>query len=51
VPIVHHGTALGTMNLLDVEGRYDDQSVSASRRFAAYLIPAFLAEREAAKTS
>jgi hypothetical protein len=49
VPIVHHGTALGTMNLLDVEGHYDDGSVAVSRRFAAYLIPAFLAEREAAE--
>jgi hypothetical protein len=40
---------LGTMNLLDVEGHYDDGSVAVSRRFAAYLIPAFLAEREAAE--
>lgn len=51
VPIVQHGTTLGTMNLLDAEGHYDEGSVPVALRFAPYLVPAFLAEREAARTA
>lgn len=43
VPIRHDGVTLGTMNLLDAEGRYDDDTGRIALIFAGFALPAFLA--------
>lgn len=50
IPVVLHRNVLGTLNVLDAEGSYDDDAVATACRFAPYLISAFRDEREAAAT-
>jgi hypothetical protein len=45
VPVVHDDTVLGTMNILDRAGAYDDAGGAIARRFAPFLVPGFLASR------
>lgn len=39
VPIVHEGAAIGSINLLDAEGRYDQSSVDAAVLLGARIVP------------
>ncbi|MBJ3778363.1 GAF domain-containing protein [Acuticoccus mangrovi] len=41
IPILHHGTLLGTMNILNAEGHFRDLDVKVAARFAPYLVPGF----------
>jgi hypothetical protein len=45
VPVVHDDAVLGTMNILDRAGAYDDSHGALARCFAPYLVPGFLALR------
>ena len=47
IPVVLSGRTLGTMNLLDVEGRYEPRAVATAQRFAPYLVAPFRDEAEA----
>ncbi|MFI6305361.1 GAF domain-containing protein [Amycolatopsis thailandensis] len=40
VPVVDDGRTLGVLNILDAEGRYDDDSVAAARSLAPLAVPA-----------
>ncbi|RSN61274.1 GAF domain-containing protein [Amycolatopsis sp. WAC 04182] len=40
VPVVDDGRTLGVLNLLDAEGSYDDDSVTAARSLAPLAVPA-----------
>ena len=42
VPVVYRGRLLGTMNLLDVAGHYEDTDVAKVETFAALLIGPFI---------
>jgi GAF domain-containing protein len=44
VPLVAMGQVLGTINLLDVAGRYTEQDVAVVRTVAPYLVMPFLRE-------
>lgn len=47
VPLVAMGQVLGTINLLDAEGRYDEGDVALARGVAHFLVAPFLRELEA----
>ncbi|EMD28238.1 GAF domain-containing protein [Amycolatopsis azurea] len=40
VPVVDDGRTLGVLNILDAEGSYDDDSVTAARSLAPLAVPA-----------
>jgi len=44
VPVLAFGQVLGTMNLLDAEGRYGDADLPLAREVAPYLVAPFLRE-------
>jgi transcriptional regulator with GAF, ATPase, and Fis domain len=44
VPVVHGGRTIGTMNLLDRADAYALEQVETVTPFAAFVVPAFLAE-------
>ncbi|KJC64561.1 GAF domain-containing protein [Agreia bicolorata] len=39
VPVVHEGAVIGSINLLDADGRYDHSSVDAAVLLAARIVP------------
>ena len=39
VPVIHDGATIGSINLLDAEGRYDHSSVDAAIELAARIVP------------
>jgi hypothetical protein len=45
LPVRYDGETLGTVNLLDRAGRYDDAKARLGRPFAQLAVPAFLALR------
>lgn len=42
-PVIHDGRVLGTINVLDAEGSYDDAAIDRGRHLAPLLAPAMLA--------
>lgn len=42
LPVAYDGRLLGTVNLLDAEGAYEERHVELVRPLAALLVPAFL---------
>ena len=45
LPVVHDGTALGTINLSNAAGWYDESDIPLGLVFAALAVPAYLALR------
>lgn len=45
LPVVYDGETVGTFNLLDAEGRYDETHLAAVLPFAPLAVPGFLAAR------
>lgn len=43
LPVIHQGRTLGVLNLLDVEGSYDDRTIVAARHLPALAVDALLA--------
>jgi hypothetical protein len=43
LPIVHDGAVLGTVNLLDAEGTYDERHVEPAMTIARQILPVLLA--------
>jgi hypothetical protein len=43
VPVVHEGATIGSINLLDAAGRYDQSSVHAAVALAARIVPVLAA--------
>jgi GAF domain-containing protein len=50
LPVAYDGRLLGTINLLDVEGAYEERHVELVRPLAAFLVPGFLAGLSAARS-
>ncbi|MET0605200.1 MAG: GAF domain-containing protein [Beijerinckiaceae bacterium] len=44
VPVIYDAAVIGTMNILDAEGAYDETSVAKVSHLAPLLTPAFLVE-------
>jgi hypothetical protein len=45
LPVIHGASVLGTVNLLDREGSYDESSIDPAMRIAALVTPALLQHR------
>ena len=43
-PVVYDGRVLGTVNVLDAEGRYDEAAIDRGRWLAPFLAPALLTD-------
>ena len=50
LPVVYDGRLLGTVNLLDAEGAYEERHLELVRPLAALLVPGFLSEITAARS-
>jgi GAF domain-containing protein len=49
IPVGYDGRLLGTMNLLDAEGAYEERHLELVRPLAALLVPGFLSAISAAR--
>lgn len=50
LPVAYDGRLLGTVNLLDAEGAYQERQLELVRPLAAFLVPGFLSALTAARS-